>query len=68
MKKDYLGNILNIGDTVVFMQINYRGLMRGSIISMTEQSALISHSKTNIGRTETRQRYDQMIKIEEDLK
>jgi len=64
MITDFLGNRLNIGDTVVFMQIKYRVLMKGDIISMAGQSALIKHERTNVGQTESRQRYDQMIKVD----
>jgi hypothetical protein len=65
VKEDYLGKEINIGDTVVFMQIGYRGLMKGTIVSMAEKKAKIKHEKTNIGRTESIQFYGQMIKIEE---
>ena len=63
MKTDYLGNELNIGDTVVFMQIGYRGLMKGEIISMSDKKAKIKHPPTNTCRTESIQFYNQMIKI-----
>lgn len=62
-KKDYLGNIVNIGDTVVFMQIGYRGLMKGKIVSLSNQKAKISHEPTNTYRTESIQFYNQLIKI-----
>lgn len=63
MKTDFLGNELNIGDEVVFMQIGYRGLMKGFIISMSNKKAIISHEKTNVCKTEAIQFFDQIIKI-----
>jgi hypothetical protein len=63
MKKDFLGNELNIGDKVVFMQIGYRGLMEGVITKLSEKKATISHDKTNTCRTESIQFYSQIIKI-----
>ena len=62
-KKDFLGNLLNIGDTVVFMQIGYRGLMKGEITSMTNKKARLNHGPTNTCRRESVQFYDQMIKV-----
>ena len=62
-KKDYLGNILNIGDTVVFMQIGYRGLMKGEIITMADKKAKIKHEPTNTYKRESIQFYHQMIKV-----
>ncbi len=63
IKKDYIGNTLKIGDTVVFMQIGYRGLMKGKIISMSDQKAKITHAATNTCRIESIQFYNQMIKL-----
>ena len=62
MYKDFLGNELNIGDSVVFMQIRYRGLMRGTIKSLSAKKAIIAHSKTNLGTTESMQFHDQLIR------
>jgi len=60
---DYLKNELQIGDTVVFMQIGYRGLMKGTIISLSEQKATITHEPTNTYRRKSVQFHNQMIKI-----
>ena len=62
-KKDYLGNILSVGDTVVFMQIGYRGLLTGEIISISNSKAKMKHEPTNTGKTQTMQFHDQIIKI-----
>lgn len=58
---DFLGKELNIGDNVVFVQINYRNLLKGTIKTMAPKSVLISHGYEN--NSETRQRYEQIIKI-----
>lgn len=60
---DFIGNELQIGDEVVFMQLKYRNLMRGTIKTMAPKSALLGHKKTNTCSTESRQCYKQMIKI-----
>ena len=65
-KIDYVGNVLNIGDTVVFMQIRYRGLMKGVIKTMSNKKATISHEKTNTCKTESIQFYSQMIKYDKN--
>ena len=66
MAKDFLENELEVGDEVVFMQIGYRGLVKGTIKKLTPKTALIVHAKANIGRTETRQEHSQIIKIKGD--
>ncbi len=63
MKKDFLGSELNIGDEVVFMQIHYRGLMKGKIKSLSNKKAVIEHEMTNLCSTESSQFHDQLIKI-----
>ena len=62
-KFDFLGNEVNIGDEVVFMQLQYRSLMKGKIIKMTNKKVYISHEQTNTCSKESIQRYDQIIKI-----
>jgi predicted Mrr-cat superfamily restriction endonuclease len=63
MAKDFLGNDINVGDKVVFMQVNYRGLMIGKIVSLSKQKAKLKHEMTNTCSTETTQYHNQMIKI-----
>lgn len=63
MAKDYLDNEIKIGDSVVFMQIRYRGLMKGEIISLSKVKAKIMHESTNVGQTQSVQFHNQMIKI-----
>lgn len=63
MTKDYLGNELFVGDEVAFMQIHYRGLMKGTIKSLSPKKATIIHERTNLGSTKSIQFHDQIIKI-----
>jgi hypothetical protein len=63
MAKDFLGRELEIGDEVVFMQIHYRGLMKGTIKKLSPKKATIEHEKTNLCSTESVQFHDQLIKI-----
>lgn len=63
MAKDYLGNGLFVGDEVVFMQIRYRVLMKGTIKALSPKKAAITHERTNVGATESIQFHDQIIKI-----
>ena len=62
-KCDFLGNELNVGDEVVFMQLKYRNLMKGTIKHMSPKTALIEHKMTNTCSTESKQFYKQMVKI-----
>jgi len=63
--KDFLGNKLSVGDKVVFMQLNYRNLMKGTISKISEsgKTVYIKHEKTNVCSTETKQPINQVIKI-----
>ena len=66
--KDYLGNDLYVGDEVVFMQIDYRDFMVGTLMSGGAQKGTIIHEKTNRGRTTSVQYYSQMIKCVREKK
>lgn len=61
-KRDFLGKRLEVGDPVVFMQIGYRGLMRGVISKLGPKKATISHEPTNTHQTRSIQFYEQIIK------
>ena len=41
--KDFLGQKLEIGDDVVFMQINYRTLKKGKILKFTPKKVEIEY-------------------------
>lgn len=62
---DFLGNKLEVGNEVVFVQLGYRNLMKGIISKISEsgKTIWIDHEKTNIGNTQTKQMVDQVIKI-----
>jgi hypothetical protein len=62
--KDFLGQELQIGDDVVFMQINYRNFLRGKIKKLSDKKATISHRQAGrSGHEQSIQFYDQIIKI-----
>jgi len=65
MKKDFLGNELSVGDKVVFMKLKYRDFEVEYIVSMADKSCKIEHEKDNLSRTECRQFYSQIIKVDE---
>jgi len=61
--KDFLGNCLEVGDEVVFVQLGYRNLMKGVVEKIMPKTILIKHQKTNTCSTETKQFANQVIKI-----
>ena len=61
--KDYLGNELRVGDTVVFAQIGYRNLMKGVVVNLSNKKAKITHERTNTGKTHSIQFHNQMIVV-----
>lgn len=60
VKKDYLGNDLTIGTWVVYMQVGYRSLKTGFIVSMGEKKGTIMPEG---GKYTTIQFYEQMIRV-----
>jgi hypothetical protein len=65
MKKDFLGRELKIGDKVVYMRINYRDFVTGTIHSLGEKKATIIFDASNGRQRKNIQFYNQLIKIEE---
>jgi len=63
--KDFLGKEIKVGDTIAFVQLSYRNFLTGTIKTISPKTLIISHSKTNVGSTETKQYHDQVIKIPE---
>lgn len=64
-KVDFLGNELNVGDEVIFMNIGYRTLMIGKIVKMNPKKATIDFKKPNNTHNwqgQTFQFYNQLIK------
>ena len=61
--KDYFGNELLVGDEVVFMQLNYRGFMKGVISTISPKKVTILHERTNTCSVKSIQFHDQVIKI-----
>lgn len=67
MAKDFLGQELHVGDSVVFVQLGYRNLWFGTISKLTEKTALISHKETNTCSTETKQFHNQLIRVTDNV-
>jgi len=63
MTKDFLNKNIYVGDSVVFMQIGYRNLLKGTVKSKTQKTVFISHERTNVGQVVTKQRSSQVYKI-----
>lgn len=57
--KDFLDNSIKIGDTVVFMRLNYRNFVKGTVTHITEKTLQINH---NFHYT-TKQFHNQVIVI-----
>jgi peroxiredoxin len=66
MAKDFLGNDINIGDTVVFIQLGYRNLLKGVVSHITPKTLIVSHDPTNVCSTQTKQFHNQVVVIKED--
>lgn len=65
-KRDFLGNVINMNDEVVFMQTGYRNFMRGIVVKMTDKTLQIEHQHPGISSahmTTTKQFYDQVVKV-----
>ena len=64
MAKDYVGNEIEVGDTVVFVQLGYRNFWEGIIAKITPKTLLIDHERTNTCSTQTKQFHNQVIKYD----
>lgn len=62
MVTDFFDNPIEIGDTVAFFPIGYRYFITGIVISIADKSVLIKHDKLKGRQTETRQKFNQIIK------
>ena len=62
--KDFLGNELQVGDNVVFVQLGYRNLLKGVVSKITPKTILITHAMTNTCSTETKQTPSQVVKFD----
>ncbi len=60
--KDFFGNVVNVGDTVAFMRVGYRYLLKGIVVSRAEQKATIEYTEFNTEGNKTWQFYSQIIK------
>ena len=63
MAKDFLGKELEVGDTVVFVQLGYRNLLKGTVKRLTPKTAIIEHPMTNVCSKETKQFHEQLVKV-----
>jgi hypothetical protein len=60
--KDLLGNELNIGDGVVFIQQGYRNYLRGIVVAFTPKFVRVSYAQGD-DVNEILQHASQLIKI-----
>lgn len=64
--KDFLGNELNVGDEVVYANMNYRKLGKAIVISFTKFYVNIEYDNTDFSSnrtSKTRQLPEQLVKI-----
>ena len=62
---DFLGNKIDIGDTVIFCEPNYREFNFGKVISKSEKTCQIEYTQKHRTRgvEVCRQSYGQIIKL-----
>lgn len=56
MAKDFIGQEINVGDTVVYMQLGYRYLRKGEITKITDKCVIINDLY--------RQFHNQVVKVQ----
>ena len=61
--QDFLGNEIEVGDDVVFVQLGYRNLLIGTITSISPKTLIVQHARTNTGQVSTKQFHAQVIKV-----
>lgn len=62
---DFLGNLLSVGDEVVFTSYNEHGLTRGKIISFSKalNMAVIEYNRPVLGLKKTRKTSGYIVKV-----
>jgi hypothetical protein len=60
MAQDFLGNVLEVGDTVVFTQLGYRNFSKGVLLKLTPKTLIVACAITH---REVKQFHDQVIKL-----
>jgi hypothetical protein len=68
--KDFLGNELKVGDTVIFIEPNYRNFQKGKIFKITEKTIFISwrNPRCRISSEDTlKQSGYQVVKVAETI-
>lgn len=63
MATDFLRQEIVEGDKVIFVQLGYRNLLLGTVERITPKTLLITHEKTNVGTTKTKQFHKQVVKV-----
>ena len=64
MPADYLGNEIEVGDYVIFVEKNYRNFKIGQIKRLTEQMVFVEYpARWGNGKSELRQAFSQVVKI-----
>ena len=59
---DFKGNRILVGDSVIFMEKEYRNFMIGEVVDITELTVLLKHTMDTNGKVQTRQFHKQVIK------
>jgi hypothetical protein len=68
--KDFLGNELKVGDTVIFIEPNYRNFQKGKIFKITEKTIFINwrNPQCRINSEDTlKQSGYQVVKVAETI-
>ena len=63
MPKDFLNNDIFVGDEVVFMELNYRNLMKGTVKRITPKMVVIEYNNYDNRKTESKQLFNQVVNI-----
>jgi len=63
MAKDFLGQEISVGDIVVFVEIDYRNLMLGTVDKITPKMVFLSHQRGVLHWTSCKQFHNQVVVI-----
>ena len=64
MPKDFLKNDIFVGDEVVFMELNYRNLLKGTVVRITPQMVVIEYYDSGFSKmNKVKQVFNQVVNI-----
>lgn len=61
--RDFLGNVFNVGDTVLIIEPGYRNMVKAKVIRLTDKMAFLTYNRGQGYESEIKQFHYQVVCI-----